>query len=67
MSPSERANIIYKFAKLIDANSEWLSYYETLNNGKPLKMSKYIDIGLGSVHNYTDILLVPAIKLRVVL
>ncbi len=33
----QKGKILYKIADLIEQNSEWLSYYESLNNGKPLK------------------------------
>lgn len=43
MDAYERSKIMYKFADLIDANVEWLGYFETLNNGKPLKSSQTED------------------------
>lgn len=33
-----------KFADLLDASSEWLGYFETLNNGKPLATSQSEDL-----------------------
>ena len=44
MSAWERANILYKFAELIDANTEYLAYHETLNNGKPLQNARTEDV-----------------------
>ena len=44
MNDCDRGKILYKFADLLDENTEWLAYYETLNCGKPLKVSKNEDI-----------------------
>ena len=33
-----------KLADLIDANSDWLGYFESLNNGKPLKTAINEDV-----------------------
>lgn len=44
MNAFERGRIMYKFADLIEANAEWLGYFETLNNGKPLKNSINEDV-----------------------
>ena len=33
----QKGKILYKIADLIEQNIEWLSYYESINNGKPLK------------------------------
>lgn len=44
MSAWERGKIINKFADLIDANTDYLAYHETLNNGKPLKNSTNEDV-----------------------
>lgn len=44
MSAWERGNILFKFADLIDANKEWLGYFESLNNGKPLKNATNEDV-----------------------
>lgn len=35
---------MYKFAELIEQNTEWLAYYETLNSGKPLSISLEEDV-----------------------
>jgi acyl-CoA reductase-like NAD-dependent aldehyde dehydrogenase len=34
-----RGKMLYKLADLIEANAEWLTHYETLNNGKPISVS----------------------------
>ena len=49
----ERAKMLYKFADLLDANAEWLGYFETLNNGKPLKVSQNEDVpGTAQTYRY---------------
>ena len=40
----QRAKMLYKFAELIEQNADWLAYFETLNNGKPLLVSKNEDV-----------------------
>lgn len=40
----EKGRILYKLADLIEKNAEWLAYYETLNNGKPISVSQNEDI-----------------------
>ena len=35
----EKGRIMYRLADLIEKNAEWLAYYETLNNGKPISVS----------------------------
>lgn len=44
MKPAMRAAIMHKFANLMDENLEELAYLETLDNGKPLMMSKAVDV-----------------------
>jgi acyl-CoA reductase-like NAD-dependent aldehyde dehydrogenase len=36
LDASQRGRLMNKLADLIEANSEWLTYFETLNNGKPI-------------------------------
>jgi aldehyde dehydrogenase (NAD+) len=40
----EKGKILYKVADLIEQNAEWLAYYESLNNGKPISVSLSEDI-----------------------
>jgi aldehyde dehydrogenase (NAD+) len=46
ISARERGRLLHKFADLIEKNIDELSALETLNNGKPIKDSRYIDIPL---------------------
>jgi aldehyde dehydrogenase (NAD+) len=46
ISARERGRLLYKFADLIEKNIDELAALETLNNGKPIKDSRYIDIPL---------------------
>ncbi len=46
MSGAERGNLMYKLADLIEANIEELARLESLDNGKPYKDSRYVDIPL---------------------
>jgi phenylacetaldehyde dehydrogenase len=44
MTPAERAKLIWKLADAVDANAEELALIETLDNGKPLKLARMIDV-----------------------
>ena len=44
MSASERGRIIWKIADLLEKNLEELAELETVNNGKPIFESRYVDI-----------------------
>ena len=44
MSASERGRLIWKLADLIEKNIEELAELETLNNGKPIFESRYVDM-----------------------
>src|SRR6266571_2086063 len=44
MSASERGRLIWKLADLVDKNIDELAELETLDNGKPIFESRYIDI-----------------------
>lgn len=41
---AERGRCLSKLADLIEANKEWLGYFETLNNGKPISATHAEDI-----------------------
>ena len=43
MSPNEREKILRKFAALIEEHAEELSQLETLDNGKPIHHTRFID------------------------
>lgn len=44
MAPAARAKLIYKLGEAIDRHADELALIETLDNGKPLKASRNIDI-----------------------
>jgi acyl-CoA reductase-like NAD-dependent aldehyde dehydrogenase len=44
MSASERARLLYKLADAIEARAEEFAQLETLDNGKPIKESRYVDL-----------------------
>jgi aldehyde dehydrogenase (NAD+) len=44
MSASERGRLIWKLADLVEKNLEELAELETLNNGKPIFESRYVDM-----------------------
>ena len=46
MSGTQRGNLLYKLADLLEKNSDEFALYETLNNGKPYHMAKKADLPL---------------------
>jgi acyl-CoA reductase-like NAD-dependent aldehyde dehydrogenase len=50
VSPQERARLLLRIADLIDANAERLAMIETLDNGKPIRETRGIDVPLSSDH-----------------
>ncbi|HEY9712828.1 MAG TPA: aldehyde dehydrogenase family protein [Chroococcales cyanobacterium] len=44
MSTAQRARLMYKLADLIESKTEELAQLETLDNGKPIKESRYVDV-----------------------
>jgi acyl-CoA reductase-like NAD-dependent aldehyde dehydrogenase len=46
MSPSERANCMYKLADLIQKRDHELAIFEALDNGKPFHIAKAVDIAM---------------------
>lgn len=44
MKPQQRSRMMTRIADLIELHSEELAYLETLDNGKPLSISKAVDI-----------------------
>jgi len=44
MSPAERARLIYRLGEAIDAHGDELALLETLDNGKPLRVARAIDV-----------------------
>ncbi|HZQ25329.1 MAG TPA: aldehyde dehydrogenase family protein [Terriglobales bacterium] len=44
MSASERGRVIWKLADLVEKNLDELAELETLNNGKPITESRYVDM-----------------------
>jgi phenylacetaldehyde dehydrogenase len=52
-APAERERLLRRLADLIDSNSEELAQLETLDNGKPIGVSRTVDIPLAVDHfNY---------------
>ncbi|GLI51141.1 aldehyde dehydrogenase [Tepidanaerobacter syntrophicus] len=49
-SAQNKANILLKIADLIDENAEKLAMVETLDNGKPIRETRNIDVPLSSDH-----------------
>ncbi|MEY8354264.1 aldehyde dehydrogenase family protein [Lachnospiraceae bacterium 54-53] len=47
---SQRAAILNKIADIIDANTEHLALVESLDNGKPIRETKGVDIPLAAQH-----------------
>jgi aldehyde dehydrogenase (NAD+) len=44
MPTNQRARLMYKLADLIEAHADELAQLETLDNGKPLSESRYVDV-----------------------
>lgn len=44
MSSAERARLLYKLADAIEARADEFAQLETLDNGKPIRESRYVDI-----------------------
>jgi phenylacetaldehyde dehydrogenase len=45
LPPAERERLLLKFADLVETNAEELAQLETLNQGKSINISRYVDIG----------------------
>ncbi|WDI30170.1 aldehyde dehydrogenase family protein [Hyphococcus flavus] len=52
LSGHERAKYLYTLARLVQKNSRFLSVLETLDNGKPIRETRDIDIPLVARHFY---------------
>lgn len=50
INPQDRARMLLKIADLIDENTERLATIETLDNGKPIRETRNIDVPLSSDH-----------------
>ncbi|WP_320172416.1 aldehyde dehydrogenase family protein [Maridesulfovibrio sp.] len=50
VSPQDRAGILLKIADLIDEETEKLAMVETLDNGKPIRETRNIDVPLAADH-----------------
>jgi acyl-CoA reductase-like NAD-dependent aldehyde dehydrogenase len=44
MSTAQRAKLMFKLADLVEKNADELAQLETLDNGKPINESKYVDV-----------------------
>src|SRR5215470_5817321 len=52
LTPHQRARYLYALARQVQKHSRWLSVLETLDNGKPIRESRDIDIPLVARHFY---------------
>src|SRR2546429_530989 len=52
LSPHARARDLYALARQVQKHSRWLAVLETLDNGKPIRESRDIDIPLVARHFY---------------
>ncbi len=50
MPPAERAKYLYRIARLIQERSREIAVLETLDNGKPIKESRDLDVPLAAAH-----------------
>src|SRR5579859_790338 len=50
MSASERGKILWRIADLLEKNIDELAELETLDNGKPIFESRYVDMQIGRAH-----------------
>lgn len=50
MSAADRSRLMYKLADLMEKNAENLAQLETLDNGKPIRETKYADVPLAIEH-----------------
>ena len=51
-NPHERSKVLYSIARLLQKNSRLFSVLETIDNGKPIRESRDIDIPLAQRHFY---------------
>ncbi|HKV61896.1 MAG TPA: aldehyde dehydrogenase family protein [Candidatus Acidoferrum sp.] len=52
LTPHARARYLYALARQVQKHSRWLAVLETLDNGKPIRESRDIDIPLVTRHFY---------------
>src|SRR5690349_19089420 len=52
LTPHQRARYLYAFARQVQKHSRWLAVLETMDNGKPIRESRDIDIPLVARHFY---------------
>ena len=50
IAPAERTRAMLAFADAIDANADELAELESLDNGKPVKIARRVDVPLASAH-----------------
>jgi acyl-CoA reductase-like NAD-dependent aldehyde dehydrogenase len=50
LTPSQRGRLLWKVADLIEQHAEELAKLETLDNGKPIKYSRLVDVPLTADH-----------------
>jgi len=52
LTPHARARYLYALARQVQKHSRWLAVLETLDNGKPIRESRDIDVPLVARHFY---------------
>src|SRR6266436_4679663 len=52
ITPHARARYLYALARQVQKHARWLAVLETLDNGKPIRESRDIDIPLVARHFY---------------
>jgi aldehyde dehydrogenase (NAD+) len=50
ISPAERAKYLFRIARILQERSRELAVLESLNNGKPIKESRDVDLPLAAAH-----------------
>jgi phenylacetaldehyde dehydrogenase len=50
MLPADRTKLLWKLADLIEKHADEFAQLESLNNGKPLTIARFVDVGLAIEH-----------------
>ncbi len=50
LPPVERGRMLARLAALIDANADQLAELESIDNGKPVKFARYVDVAMAVAH-----------------
>ncbi len=49
-APRDRARLLNRFADLVESNGDELAQLESLDNGKPVKLAKHVDVASSAAH-----------------